>query len=336
MMSNKISLIREVNLTSPNNSDDISSPTVSPEADVELVIGAFLAELQLMGTSRKTYGWAVIRFFLWCRNSGRPVGSLQRADIVSYIEGLATSGYSVKTIASYTVAVRRFYEWLGSRGQYPNIASGVKAPRRQKDGFVKMHLDWRERSELLEYARRKGLRDYAIINLMLRNGLRTIEVSRLDVGDVTTRRGVRILKLWRKGSLGKHDYVPLTEEALDPLEEYLSTRRNALAGSPLFVTDGDGHRDGRMSPRRIQQIVKEGLVSIGLNSRDYSPHSLRHTTAVAILENGGSIFDVQAVLGHASSTTSQIYTRSAEERMRLENPPENIIRGAFGGKDDNK
>ena len=85
-----------------------------------------------------------------------------------------------------------------------------------------------------------------------------------------------------------------------------------------------------MTPRRVQQIVKDGLRAIGLTSRDFSPHSLRHTTAVAILENGGTVRDVQVVLGHSSVSTSEIYIKSAEEDMRLANPPEKIIKNAFG------
>ena len=304
------------------------------DGSLEAVIALFLMEQQVMPSSRKAYGWAVRRFFRWCSEAGRKLPELSRADVVGYIDALAAAGFSPKSIASYTVAVRRFFAWLDSHGKYPNIAIGLKGPRKSKEGFVKMHLDRDERSALLDAAKRRGLRDYAIVNLMLRNGLRTIEVSRLDAGDICTRKGVRILRLWRKGSLSKDDYAVLTDESYAPIEEYLKSRGPVLAGAPLFATDGDGHRGGRMTPRRVQQVVRDCLDEIGLTTREYSPHSLRHTTAVAILEAGGSIFDVQTVLGHASPETSQIYTRSAEEDRRLRNPPEEIIRDAFGNAKD--
>lgn len=301
---------------------------------IDAVVDAFLSDQQVMETSRRAYGWKIRRFFGWCRSTGRKMDELRRADIVAYIGDMSENGYSARTMMSYTVAVRRFFAWLESRGISTNIVSGVKSPGYRKIGFVKMHLDRDERAGLLEYARKRGLRDYAIINLMLRNGLRTIEVSRLDAGDISYRRNVRIVKVWRKGAYGKDDFVVLTDEAYGPIAEYLSGRGKVLPGSPLFVTEGKGHSGGRMSPRRIQQIVKDGLKSIGLVSREYSPHSLRHTTAVAVLEGGGSIFDVQRVLGHASSSTSQIYVKSVEEQMRLDNAPENIIRGAFDRQDN--
>ena len=330
-MNNRTNLIPASSAGNPTNSDNSSMSC--READMlEPVIRLFLQEQQVMQSSRKSYGWSLRRFFKWCGESGRQMSLLQRADIVAYVDSLAEQGFSPKSIASYIVAVRRFFGWLDSREQYPNIASGVKGPRKMKGEFVKMHLDRDERRRLLDAAKERGKRDYAIVNLMLRNGLRTIEVSRIDVCDITVRKGVRVLNVWRKGALGKDSYVVLTDESYSPIEEYLKSRGPVLSGSSLFVTDGDGNHGKRMTPRRIQQVVKECLREIGLTTREYSPHSLRHTTAVAILEAGGSIFDVQAVLGHASPETSQIYTKSAEEDMRLCNPPENIIKNAFGGK----
>lgn len=328
-MSKENNMSKECSLANPINSNDRVKPVEGVGNDLDMAIDAFLREQQIMENSRKSYGSAIRRFFRWCTGSGRMVGSLARADVVSYVEGLSMAGYSDKTVTSYIVALRRFYGWLDSKGVCPNITRGIRPPRKQKKGFVKMHLERDEAVRLLKYARTTGLRNYAIVNLMLRNGLRTVEVSRLDVGDITRRRGIRILRLWRKGSLGKDDFVPLTDEAYMPIIEYLETREACLSGSPLFATEGDGHRNRRMSPRRIQQVVKGCLVAVGLTGREYSPHSLRHTTAVAILKNGGSISDVQAVLGHASSATSRIYVKSVEEQMRLENPPENIIRKAF-------
>lgn len=335
-MSNIINTSTNTVILHPQGSVPIGCDSGGFRDSLDVMVDAFLSDQQVMETSRKAYGWAIRRFFRWCLDTGRQVNILQRADMIGYMEYMSSKGYSTKTVEAYTVAVRRFYGWLDSQGVYPNIAQGVKGPRKRNEAFIKMHLDRKERTDLLSWARTQGLRDYAIVNLMLRNGLRTIEVSRLDVDDITTRKGVRILRLWRKGSLAKDDYVALTDEAYIPISDYLATRGRLLSSSPLFVTSGKGHRDGRMSPRRIQQVVHGGLSAIGLTGREYSPHSLRHTTAVAILESGGTIEDVRTVLGHASTTTSQIYVKSAQEQMRLENPPENIIRNAFGPTEDNQ
>lgn len=328
-MNSITNLIPASSANSLTNSENGSLSSLDENA-LDAVISLFLQEQQVMPSSRRTYGWTLRHFFRWCEESNLKLSRLQRSHILVYVESLARKGFSSRSIASYTVVVRRFFGWLDSKGQYPNIASAVKGPRKMNGEFVKMHLDMDERHRLLDAARKRGPRDFAIVNLMLRNGLRTIEVSRIDVCDITTRKGVRIINVWRKGTIGKDSYVVLTDASYDPIADYLKTRDSVLSNSPLFVTDGDGHRGGRMTPRRIQQIVKDCLKEIGLTTREYSPHSLRHTTAVAILEAGGSIFDVQTVLGHASPETSQIYTRSAEEDRRLGNPPEEIIKDALG------
>lgn len=328
-MNSITNLIPASSASNLTNSENGSLSSLDENA-LDAVISLFLQEQQVMPSSRRTYGWTLRHFFKWCDESNLKLSRLRRPHILTYVDFLARKGFSPKSVASYTVAVRRFFGWLDSRGQYPNIASGVKGPRKMRDEFVKMHLGMDERRRLLDAARKRGPRDFAIVNLMLRNGLRTIEVSRIDVCDITTRKGVRILNVWRKGSMGKDSYVVMTDASYAPIADYMKTRGAALSNSPLFVTDGDGHRGGRMTPRRIQQIVKDCLKEIGLTTREYSPHSFRHTTAVAILEAGGNIFDVQTVLGHASPETSQIYTRSTEEDRRLRNPPEEIIKDAFG------
>ena len=84
-----------------------------------------------------------------------------------------------------------------------------------------------------------------------------------------------------------------------------------------------------MAPRSIQYLCKEALKAIGLDGHEYSAHSLRHTTGVLILKNGGDWKDVQRVLRHASPATSQIYTASIEEEMRLDSNPEGLLDDAI-------
>ena len=85
---------------------------------------------------------------------------------------------------------------------------------------------------------------------------------------------------------------------------------------PLFVSTSNRNNGGRLTTKTISTMCKEGLRAIGLDAREYTAHSLRHTTAVMLLKNG-TIQDVQSVLRHQSPTTSQIYTKSVEEELRL-------------------
>lgn len=315
----------DIIITSPANGVTISSDTLE---DWDVLVESFISSQDVRDSSKETYRWSIAQYFAWLKRTGRSLKGLTSADVMLYKNHLLKERLSPLTVGSYLTAVRQFYEWAEVNFLYPNIAHGIHPPRNRK-GFRKMHLTDEEASSLLEYLHGKSKRDYALVNLLLRTGLRTIEVARADVGDITFKRGRRILKVWGKGTDAKEELVVLSDAAWLPLKDYLSTRRDARKSSPLFVTDGKGHRGRRMSPRSIQYVCKEGMRAIGLDGHEYSAHSLRHTTAVSILKNGGDWKDVQRVLRHASPVTSQIYTESVEEEIRLDRFPESLLDNAF-------
>ena len=297
-------------------------------ADYDEVLTSFLNGLDIMETSRETYRWGLVRFFKWIRSSGRSLETLSPADIMSFKNSLMKEKLSPLTIGGYVTAVRMFYSWTETSLLYPNIARSVRPPRGRK-GFRKCALSPQESASLLDYLKERSLRDYAIVNLILRTGLRTIEVSRADIGDVVRKRGKRVLKVWGKGADEKDAYVILGQPVWGPIQEYLGQRKASRKTDPLFVTEGKGHKGVRMAPRSIQYLCKEALKAIGLDGHEYSAHSLRHTTGVLILKNGGDWKDVQRVLRHASPATSQIYTASIEEEMRLDSNPEGLLDDAI-------
>ena len=290
----------------------------------EVLLSAFLESQDIRQKSRDTYYWGMVQYFRWMQMSGRQMKSMTPADVTDFKTSLIKQKLSPLTVSAYLTAVRQFYIWTENSLLYPNIARSVRPPRGRK-GFKKMHLTEDEAKELLTYLRSKSLRDYAIVNLILRTGLRTIEVVRADIGDIKHKRGKRILKVWGKGMDGKDDFVILGEPVWKPLQAYLKSRQGTTGKDPLFVTEGKGHRGERMSTRLIQHLCKESLKAIGLDGHEYSAHSLRHSTAVLLLKNGGDWKDVQRVLRHSSPATSQIYTASIEEEVRLDRNPESIL-----------
>lgn len=294
------------------------------EENWEILLAAFLDSQDLRQKSRETYYWGMVQYFRWMQESGHAMKSMTPADVMSFKNFMVKKRLSPLTIGSYLTAVRQFYKWTENTMLYPNIARSVKPPRGKK-GFRKMHLNETEASDMLAYLKSKSLRDYAIVNLILRTGLRTIEVVRADVEDIRHKRGRRILKVWGKGYDDKDNFVILGDAVWNPIQEYLNTRCMKSKKEPLFVTDGKGHRGARMSTRSVQYVCKESMKAIGLEGHEYSAHSLRHTTAVLILKNGGDWQDVQRVLRHSSPATSQIYTASIEEEVRLDRNPESIL-----------
>lgn len=293
-------------------------------------VASFIASQDVKESSRSLYSRTLCQYFGWLEETGRFARflTLTRQDVLEYKDSLLASGLSALTVSSYIVAVRKFYEWAEAEKKYPNIAKGIKTPRR-KQAFKKQHLTDTKSQELLQHFQDLSLRDYAIVNLMLRTGLRTIEIARADVGDITFKGERRVLLVWGKGHTEKDDFVVLTEKAYEPIRNYLVTRKGAKAGEPLFTSTSHQNRGERLTTRTISSICKEGLKAIGLDGKEYTAHSLRHTTAVAILKHGGAITDVQEVLRHTSPATSQIYTESVKEELRLERAPESVLDSAF-------
>ena len=291
-------------------------------------VATFIASQDVKESSRALYTRTLSQFFKWIESTGRALSCLSREDVLSYKDKLQGDGLSALTIGSYIVSVRKFYEWAEAEGLYRNIAKGIKTPKRVQ-AFKKQHLTDNKSRELLEHFQSLSPRDFAIVNLILRTGLRTIEVVRADVGDITFKGERRILRVWGKGRTEKDDFVVLSEKAYRPIANYLATRKGAKAGQPLFTSNSRQNRGERLTTRTISGLCKDGLRAIGMDGKEFTAHSLRHTTAVAILKHGGNITDVQEVLRHSSPVTSQIYTESVKEELRLQNAPELFLDTAF-------
>lgn len=314
-----------MDLTLPDN------PASSIEArhDWNAVLEAYLSQKDVGSReSLKTYRKALRQFFLWTESTGRRLSGLTRVDIVAFRRHLEEERYlSPLTVSLYVAALRGFYAWAEEEGLCRDIARGLRV--RHATGHVKRHLTRTERSQLVAFLSSLSLRDGAMANLMLRCGLRSIEVSRANVSDIQFIDSRRVLMIQGKGHKSKDRWVVLRDAAWEPLRLYLDSRGPVGPAAPLFACEGKGSRGRRLSARRVQDIIKRGLRCIGLDSHLYSAHSLRHTTGVGIIEGGGTVADVQDVLGHASIDTSRIYLESAREDIRLNNPAERFLDEMF-------
>ncbi len=292
-------------------------------------VATFIASQDVRESSRQTYTKTLTQFFRWVEESGKNLSTMLRGDILEYKDSLLSRGLSPLSVGSYLEIVRKFYEWVEAEGLGANIAKGVKSPKK-KNAFKKQHLSVTKTKELLSHFESLSLRDYAIVNLCLRCGLRTIEVIRANVEDITFKGDRRILRVWGKGRDDKSDYVVLSDKAYLPIRNYLAAeRKGAKGGEPLFTSVSRHNQGGRLTTRSISRICKDGLKAIDLEGREFTAHSLRHTTGCLILKNGGQLTDVQTILRHSSTETSQIYVESIKEELRLQNSPEFILDKAF-------
>ena len=300
--------------------------TGAPAVLISSVVSSFIENETVRPSSRRTYERSLRQFFQWVTDTDRELSELARPDIVSYRDDLLTSGKSPLTVSNYLAAVRKFFSWCEASRYCPNIAKGVPAPVRHKtDGTRKKALGTQEARELLQCFEGRDPRDYALVSLMLRCGLRVIEASRADVGDVERYGNRRILRLHGKGRDEKREFVVLTDKAYAPIRAYLDSRCAVKDSEPLFLSQCGRNRGGRLSRRAISRIVKQGLQAIGLDERYFTAHSCRHTTACSILRAGGRLEDAQNVLRHSSPVTTQVYLATIKEEQRLSNPAEALL-----------
>lgn len=302
---------------------------VSQVVDRRSLLDLFISSQDRKPTTLGLYRRTLNQFFDWVEESGYTLNTLTRPQIIEYKNTLVQDGKSALTITSYLTSVRLFYQWVEAEGVYPNIAKVLNLPKRKKEFRHQPLRPQQVRSLLREVQMTDNLRDFALVNLMLRTGLRCIETTRLNVEDISYKGGQRVLLIQGKGRDEKDNFVNLNEKAYLPIAEYLKQRGPVKPTDPLFVSESNRDRGQRMTTRSVSRIAKNGLKGIGLSDKVYTAHSLRHTTAVSILRAGGTLEDCQLTLRHSNPATTEIYTAFADEERRLERNAEALLEEMF-------
>ena len=306
-----------------------SNQAVSRTYDRESILDLFIASQDRKPTTLGLYRRTLNLFFDWVESRGYSLNTLTRPQVIEYKNNLESQGLTALTITSYLTSVRLFYQWVEAEGVYPNIAKVLNLPRRKKE-FRHQPLRPNQAQSLLREVRQTDSpRDYALINLMLRTGLRCIETTRLNVEDIVYKGGQRVLLVKGKGRDEKDNFVILTDKAFQPIQDYLRSRGPVRPSDPMFVSEANRDRGQRLTTRSVSRIAKTHLDGIGLTDKVYTAHSLRHTTAVSILRAGGTLEDCQLTLRHSNPATTQIYTAYADEERRLERNAEGFLDSMF-------
>jgi integrase/recombinase XerC len=243
--------------------------------------------------------------------------SLDLRTLRSWLAKQQTLGRARSTMARRATAVRVFTAWaqrVGRSDADPGAALGT--PRTHK--ALPAALTAAQARAVLEAAATRaddgspvGLRDVAILELLYATGIRVGELCGLDVDDVDRHR--RVVRVFGKGR--KERTVPYGVPADRALGHWLERGRPALvvsgAGAALFL----GARGRRVDQRAVRAMVHARLADVP-EAPDLGPHGLRHTAATHLLEGGADLRTVQELLGHASLSTTQLYTHVTSERLR--------------------
>ena len=242
---------------------------------------------------------------------------IKLADLRTWLGSLSESGAAPSSIARRSAAVRTFLRWARQTGRIevdPSLRLGAPRKGRHLPGVLKKD----EAGDLMELAGVAAddddpvhIRDRAVLELLYASGMRVGELTGLDIDDLDLPG--QVARVMGKGA--KERTVPFGVPAAQALHSWLEGGRPRLAtaesGPALFL----GRRGRRVDQRQIRTVVHE-LLSHLPEAADLGPHGLRHSAATHLLEGGADLRTVQELLGHASLSTTQIYTHVSVDRLR--------------------
>lgn len=235
---------------------------------------------------------------------------LNNEDVETFIISMSSKNRSISTILRRISTVRLFYNFLQNEGVLVNKTGMVDLPRLPK--HLPSVLTLEEVEDLLEMPNLKtaaGVRDRAMLEIMYASGLRVSELLMLEKNSVNIDLG--IIKLKGKGA--KERIVPLGDYAKDYLNRYILEVRSKNVGRNgkyIFLNQ----KGKPLSRQYFFKQVKKYAVKAGID-KNISPHTLRHSFATHLLENGAELRAVQAMLGHSNIATTQIYLHTSGRRI---------------------
>lgn len=252
-----------------------------------------------------------------------PLRQIDRLILRDFLVFLKRRGLKETSIAHKVFVLRSFFRYLLRKGEISSdLASFISSPRRKKTlpGFLTIS----EMEGLLRLPPKEslwGLRDLAILELFYSTGMRLSELADLDLSSVDFQGGVvRVLGKGRKERV-----IPVGKEALEVLRGYLLRRASFHVKSRKSAPEGKSDTNGeaiflnrsgkRLSARTVGRIVKKYAAQISEDQQS-SPHTLRHTFATHLLDQGADLLAVKDLLGHESLSTTQIYTHVTTERLK--------------------
>ncbi len=253
------------------------------------------------------------QFRTWLMSTGATdLRRVRKENVDAYMQYMSSKGKSPATITRSAASIRSFYQYMLQRGavrQNPAKAvAAVKVERKYPES-----LTGREVELFLEQPKcvdDKGFRDHAMLEMLYATGIRVSELISLNVEDVNLAAG-----FIRCVGRGKERIIPLYAAAVKALRDYLEFIR------PRIIADKEEHalfvnmNGERMSRQGFWKIIKYYQEKAEIK-KDITPHTLRHSFAVHLLENGADLRSIQEMLGHADISSTQIYVNVVQKQLK--------------------
>ncbi|RBP98229.1 tyrosine recombinase XerD [Bifidobacterium aemilianum] len=294
--------------------------------DTDRLLVQFIAHIDvergLAASTVAAYRADIERYLQWLKSRGKAdLAQVGRQDVEDYIAVLDQAGESSRSKARRLASLHEFHRFaLAQHAVEDDVSAGVKAPK--ASGHLPDVLSVDEVRRLLEAADLGGghdpvaLRDSALLEFMYATGCRVSEAVGADLSDLDMDE--QVVRLMGKGS--KERLVPFGAYARQSLDDYLAGGRQALEakgrgkGSPERRAIFLNKRGRRLSRQSVWEITRQAGERAHID-RPLHPHTLRHSYATHLIQGGADVRTVQELLGHASVTTTQIYTHVSPENL---------------------
>ncbi len=282
------------------------------QLNVPNLISSFLAAQDVREISKNAYRKGLEKLCSWLEFE--KITQPDREDILRFKVALQNVKLSANTVNVYLSVVKRFFAFLEGKGLYADIAKGINGVKQPKNHLREALTSSQVKDVLsmIDIATIQGKRNYALVNLMARTGLRTIEVIRADVEDIRQQGGEALLFVQGKGRDSKDEFVILTEKTLKPILAYLKTRGKVDPKAPLFASLSDRNKGQRLTTKTLRGLVKGLLRKINIDNPKLCAHSLRHFFITESLRAGAPPIQVQHAARHASFATTEKYLHNLE------------------------
>ena len=282
--------------------------TVSIQPPIARFLQYLRVERNASDYTGRNYALDLQQFFAFLGH--RRVTGVRAFDVRRFVVHLSSQQHARRTIARKISCLRSFYRFLCREGAMDhNPALAVSTPRLEKR--LPAFLDEAQVAKLLDApasGKWQGVRDRALLETLYSTGMRVSELTGLNLEDLDEISGTVIVR----GKGKKERLCPIGETALKVIRTYLAKRPKQLRTPyALFVSQ----KGGRLTVRQVDRLLKHYVQRAGLPSA-ISPHSLRHSFATHLLDRGGDLRSVQELLGHASLSTTQIYTHITPQRLK--------------------
>lgn len=308
----------------------------------ESLFNDFVSYIDRGEKTTRTYLTNLRQFMKWLQETGTTEPT--RQDIILYRDYLAQTR-KPNTVKQYLQSVRQFFSWTAANGYYPNIAANIHAPKIKQDAHKKDALTAadvlniensiaahaaakaaeaagkdKDTAGRIDRATEQGKRLFAMYQLAVTAGLRTIEISRANIKDLEKRNGTACIYIYGKGRAEADQKKPIAPQVYDALQDYINSRADhPTENSPLFVATGNRSGGKRLAATTISTMLKKAMQQAGYNSDKLTAHSLRHTAGNNVMElTGDNLFITQQYMRHANPATTEIYLHRDTEKQEAE------------------